>query len=54
MLAIKNGKILDGTGRVIDDGTILIKEGKIHEIGNGDMEIPNTYDILDAKGYIVT
>ena len=53
MLAIINGKIHDGTGSVIESGTILIKEGKVENIGSS-MKIPEEYKIIDAQGKTIT
>lgn len=52
MLAITNGKIYTMTGKVIDGGTLLIKDGKIHEVGE-DIAVPKDAKVVDAKGKYV-
>jgi len=52
MLAIKNGRILTISGKVIRKGTILIDKGKILKIGE-DVDIPPDTKIIDASGKVV-
>ena len=52
MLAIKGGKILTITNGTIDNGVILIKDGKIHKIGK-DIEIPKDVQVIDAQKKVV-
>ncbi len=54
MLAIKNAMILDGKGNMIQNGTILIRDEKIEEIGEGTIEIPSSYQVMDVDGSIIT
>ncbi|EGQ20606.1 amidohydrolase, partial [Sporosarcina newyorkensis 2681] len=54
MLALKNAKILDGKGNTIQNGTILIRDEKIEEIGEGTIEIPSSYRVMDVEGNIIT
>ncbi|AQQ54599.1 amidohydrolase [Planococcus lenghuensis] len=53
MFAIINGLIHIGTGEVIDNGTVLIKNGKIEKCGT-DIQIPDVYAVIDAAGKTVT
>lgn len=53
MLAIKNGKIHIGNGDIIENGIILIEDGKIKEVGS-EINIPNECEVIDAKGNIIT
>lgn len=53
MLAIVNGKIHTITGGVIDEGVILIENGKIKAVGK-DVKAPSGAEIVDAKGKVVT
>jgi imidazolonepropionase-like amidohydrolase len=53
MLAIVNGKVYTITNGVIEDGVVLIEDGKIKAVGK-DIEIPEGAEIIDAKGKIVT
>ncbi len=53
--AIKNGKIytVDKNETVIEKGTILIKNGKIDSIIEGDVPVPEGYEVIDATGMCV-
>ncbi len=48
-LAIKGGTILTVTGGTIENGTILIRDGKISAIGQID-EIPAGTEVINAEG----
>ncbi|MHC4316188.1 MAG: hypothetical protein ACYSW3_27410, partial [Planctomycetota bacterium] len=50
--AIKAGKILTISGSPITDGIILIKDGKITDIGTG-IEIPEKASVIDAGQKVV-
>lgn len=51
MILIKNGKVLTMAGETIENGSILIKEGKIAAVGHVD--VPNGVEVIDAKGHYV-
>lgn len=51
-LKIINGKILT-PHRVIEGGTLLIKEDKILEVGTGDFDLPQA-TLIDAKGRYIS
>jgi len=51
--AIKNAKILTVTQGIIEEGTILIENGKITAVGQ-NIEIPKEFSLIDASGCIVT
>ncbi len=53
MIAIKGGKILTVTNGIIENGTILISDGKIAAVGN-DLNIPAEAKVIDAIGHWVT
>ena len=53
MIFIKNGHIYTMAGQVIENGCILIKDGKIVEVGK-DLKAPENAEIIDAKGKMVT
>lgn len=53
MLAIINAKVFDGTGNVIDNGKIVIEDGKFSQIGTS-LSIPEGCKIIDVEGKIVT
>ena len=52
MLAIKGAKIYTITQGVIDEGTILIEDGKIISVGKS-VEVPEGTEVIDAKGKVV-
>ncbi|WP_243259056.1 amidohydrolase [Clostridium sp. 'deep sea'] len=51
--AIINGNLFTITNGVIENGTVLIKNGKIAAFGT-NVEIPKDAEIIDVKGMIVT
>lgn len=53
MIAIVNGKVYTITGGVIEEGVILIEDGKIKAVGK-DVKVPEGAEIIDAKGKTVT
>jgi imidazolonepropionase-like amidohydrolase len=53
MLALRGGKIITMRKGTFDQGTLLIKDGKIVAVGSG-MEVPSEYQILDLSGKVVT
>ncbi|MGI6344025.1 MAG: amidohydrolase [Bacillota bacterium] len=53
MLAITNAKIYTVTNGVIEQGTILIKDGKIAAVGS-DLALPPGARVIDAQGQVVT
>ena len=50
--AIRGGDLYTITGGIVKNGTILIKEGKISDIGQ-NIEIPEKAKVIDARGKIV-
>lgn len=52
MILIKNGKIFTMAGQVIENGCILVKDGKIAEIGQ-HIEVPFGAEVIDAAGRMV-
>lgn len=53
MIVIKNGFIKTMVGEDIENGQILIEDGKIKAVGK-DLEVPEDAEVIDAKGYLVT
>lgn len=53
MIAIKGGKIITITQGTIEDGVILVENGKIVAIGK-DVAIPACAEVIDATGKTVT
>ena len=52
MIAIKGGKVLTITKGVIDDGVVLIENGKIKAIGK-DVKIPADAKVINAKRKVI-
>ena len=53
ILAIVGATVHTGTGEVIEDGTVIIAQGKIREIGKG-IAAPSGAQVIAAKGNVVT
>lgn len=53
MLFIKNGLVYTMTGEVIENGCILVDDGKIVAVGK-NLEAPSDCQIIDAGGRMVT
>jgi len=53
VLAIINGKVLTITNGTIDEGVVLIENGKIKAVGK-DISVPEGAQVIDAKGKYVT
>ncbi|NLY46251.1 MAG: amidohydrolase [Tissierella sp.] len=53
MLHIKNGFIYTMSDEIIENGSILIKDGKIAAVGK-DLEIPSGAEVIDAEGRMIT
>lgn len=51
--AIINAIILDGAGGRIDNGAVLLKDGKVSALG-ADLEVPSGAVVIDAAGRWVT
>src|SRR5215475_15489739 len=49
LYAITHAKLITLAGAPIDDGTLIIKEGKIAAIG-GSIDVPPGAQVIDAKG----
>jgi len=52
-VALVGATVLTGTGAQIDNGTVLIKDGRIAGVGQG-LAVPQGYETLDARGKWVT
>lgn len=53
MLFIKNGLVYTMAGDIIEGGSILVKDGKIIEIGKG-IVAPLDAEVIDAEGRMIT
>lgn len=51
-LAITNGRVLDGLGGVIENGTVVIEAGRIVAV-SGEASIPAGFTVVDAEGKTV-
>jgi imidazolonepropionase-like amidohydrolase len=51
-LAIKGGKVLPASGAPIENGVVLIRNGKIEAVGK-DVVIPSDAKVIDATGKVV-
>ncbi|HJU43518.1 MAG TPA: amidohydrolase family protein [Vicinamibacterales bacterium] len=54
VVAIRGGTILTVTRGTIQNGTIVLRDGKIAAIGGSGVDIPSGADVVDAKGRFVT
>ena len=54
VVAIRGGTILTVTRGTIQNGTIVLRDGKIAAIGGAGTDIPSGADVVDAKGRFVT
>jgi hypothetical protein len=50
--AVKGGRILPGNGPAIENGVILIRNGKIEAVGK-DLSIPSDAKVIDAAGKVI-
>lgn len=52
--ALVGATVFDGIGGRIDNGVVLIAEGKIRAVGGADLVIPEGFQRVDATGKFVT
>jgi imidazolonepropionase-like amidohydrolase len=52
-LAVRTGRILDGTGRVFRDGVLLVQDGRIKGIGE-ELAIPYGAEVIDLPDGVMT
>lgn len=52
-IAIMNGRVLTGDGPAIENGDIIIRNGRIAQIG-ADLSAPSGATVIDANGKVVT
>ena len=52
-IALKGGTFYTNTKGTIEDGILLIKDGKIIDIGR-NLTIPEGYDIIQTDGKVIT
>lgn len=51
-LAVTNARIIDGTGTVIEQGSLIIRDGRIASVSSGPANVQNI-NTIDAKGMSV-
>ncbi|MBS0334466.1 MAG: amidohydrolase [Proteobacteria bacterium] len=52
-VAVIGAHVFDGAGRELDNGTVLLKDGKVQAVGAG-LAVPAGYETVDAHGKWVT
>jgi imidazolonepropionase-like amidohydrolase len=51
---LKGATVFDGTGEIIEQSVIIIKEGQIQSIGNQELDIPVNVEVIDLSGKFIT
>jgi imidazolonepropionase-like amidohydrolase len=51
---IRGATILDGEGGRIDNGSVLLADGKVQAVGGADLAVPEGATVIDAQGRYVT
>lgn len=51
---LKGATIFDGTGSSIENGIVIIKEGRIDGIGGPETQIPAHAEVIDVSGKFIT
>ena len=52
--ALVGATVFDGAGGRIDNGVVLLRDGKVEAVGGAGLEIPADYARIDAAGKFVT
>ena len=52
-VALVGATVFDGTGRRIENGTVLLRDGKVRAVGDASLSTDG-YDRVDAAGKFVT
>lgn len=47
--AIRFGKLIDGTGRVVNDAVVVVQGDRITSIGSGAVAVPNGASVIDLR-----
>ena len=53
-MVLHGATLFDGTGKTIENAVVIIKDGKIKEIGGQDVKIPKNAKTLDLSGKFIT
>jgi imidazolonepropionase-like amidohydrolase len=48
---IKFGKLVDGTGRVIDNAVVVVEDDRVQNVASGNVAIPNGAEVIDLSRY---
>ncbi|MCK5650926.1 MAG: amidohydrolase family protein, partial [Gemmatimonadetes bacterium] len=51
-IAVRGGTVYTMAGAPIENGTVLIEDGKIVRVGR-DLSVPSGYTVIDAEGFVV-
>src|SRR6187397_3229047 len=51
---IRGATVLDGEGGRIDNGSVLLVDGKVQAVGGADLTAPEGATVIDAQGHYVT
>jgi imidazolonepropionase-like amidohydrolase len=49
--AVRFGKLIDGTGKVVADAVVVVKGDRIVAVGAGDAAIPGDSEVVDLSAY---
>ena len=53
-MAIVGGTVFDGAGRRIENGVVIVTDGKIAAVGDASTPVPGGHRVVDARGRFVT
>ncbi len=53
-MAIVGGTVFDGAGRRIENGVVIVTDGRIASIGDASTPVPGGHRVVDARGRFVT
>lgn len=53
-MAIVGATVFDGAGRKIENGVVVVSDGKVQAVGGVDTPVPAGYQVVDARGRYVT
>jgi len=52
--ALIGATVFDGAGTRINDGVVLLRDGKVEAVGRAGMAVPDGYARVDGRGKFVT
>lgn len=53
-MAIVGGTVFDGAGRKIENGVVVVTDGKVAAVGDASTPVPGGHRVVDARGRFVT